>query len=408
MIEEIHIQSSDIVAIKITTFEKPVILCACYRSPSNKKNENKQILSKLNQLLSRYKNIPIWLAGDFNLPDIDWTTNSIVSSKNTAELNDDFLELFDKHKLSQHVNFTTRKDALLDLLLTNRPTFLIRCLPVDGFGDHDTCALADIACHPQKYKPTQRTVHCWKRANLNQLRQDIDTDIKNLISTNTVDTPVNVIWSNFKNIIINAQKIHVPTKSTSKRFHQPWFNRLCKRALFKKKRLYRCYKATRNPSDWKRYIEAKKKARKTCETIKNAYIKDSITSDDGKKNKKLFSYIKSTRNDVIGVSPLVDSNNVTHTVDSEISEILNNQFASAFSKDDGNNPDVQGPKGSDISDILFTRNGIQKLLSDINPKKACGPDNISARILYECAEIVPDALVLLFSASLKQGTIPNE
>ena len=54
---------------------------------------------------------------------------------------------------------------------------------------------------------------------------------------------------------------------------------------------------------------------------------------------------------------------------------------------------------------MFTKNGIKKLLSDINPKKACGPDNVSARILHECAEIL---LILLFTASLKQSTIPDE
>ena len=130
-----------------------------------------------------------------------------------------------------------------------------------------------------------------------------------------------------------------------------------------------------------------KKAQKTCEKIKNAYIKDNIINDDGRKNKKLFTYIKSKRNDVIGVSPLVDSNNVTQIDDEKIAEILNNQFASVFSKDDGVSPEVLGPKGSDIKDIIFTKNGIKKLLSDINLKKACGPDNVSARILHECAEI---------------------
>lgn len=407
-VEEIRMQNPNIVAIKIMTFEKPVIVCACYRSTSNEDNDNIQIINKLNELLKKYKNIPIWLAGDFNLPDIDWSTNSIVSNQNRVELNEHFLELFDKHKLSQHVDFNTRLEALLDLLLTNRPTFLVRCLPLPGFGDHDTCVLADIICHPQKHKPIQRTVYCWKRANIDQLRQDIDKNIKDLMAISNHNTPINDLWCSFKDIIINAQNAHVPKKTTSKRFHQPWFNRVCQRAVRKKKRSYRQYKETKNRTDWENYIKSEKAARKTCEQIKNSYIKNNIINSDGKKNKNLFSYIKSKRNEVIGVSPLVDSNNVTQIDDNKIAEILNNQFASVFSKDDGLSPEIRGEKGSDISNLVFTTNGIRKLLSDINTKKACGPDNISARILHECSEILPDFFVLLFTTSIKQGTIPDD
>ncbi|XP_066934925.1 uncharacterized protein, partial [Clytia hemisphaerica] len=314
-IEEIRVQSSDIVAIKVITYEKPVLVCACYRSPSNKKEDNKVIINKLNDLLKKHKNNPIWLAGDFNLPDIDWNSNSIVGNANSDQLNEDFLQLFDQHKMSQHINFNTRKEALLDLLLTNRPTFLVRCLPVAGFGDHDTCAIADIVCHPQKFKPVQRTVYCWNRANIQNLRQDIDTNIKNLVASTTPDTSVNDIWINLKDILLTAQATHVPTKITSQRFQQPWFNRACKKAVRKKKRSYRKYKVSKDPTDWKYYIKCEKEPNKTCEKTTAYYLN-------------------------------------------------------------------QGPKGSNIKDIVFTRNGIHKLLSNINPKKACGPDNVSARILH--------------------------
>ena len=56
----------------------------------------------------------------------------------------------------------------------------------------------------------------------------------------------------------------------------------------------------------------------------------------------------------------------------------------------------------------FTRNGINKLLNALNHKKASGSDGISARILKVCSEEVADALVLIFSASIIQGKIPND
>ncbi|MEO0688336.1 MAG: hypothetical protein AAFY76_25560 [Cyanobacteria bacterium J06649_11] len=44
-----------------------------------------------------------------------------------------------------------------------------------------------------------------------------------LVTSESVETPVNELWIKF-NIIIDAQQQYVPTKTTSKRFNQPWFN----------------------------------------------------------------------------------------------------------------------------------------------------------------------------------------
>ena len=67
-----------------------------------------------------------------------------------------------------------------------------------------------------------------------------------------------------------------------------------------------------------------------------------------------------------------------------------------------------GPKGSDNANILFTRNGFIKLLKKLDPQKACGPDNITACFLKECAEVIADAFVQLFNVSLEQGKVPDD
>ena len=133
-----------------------------------------------------------------------------------------------------------------------------------------------------------------------------------------------------------------------------------------------------------------------------------IENDDSKKNKKFYSFIKTKRYDIVGVSPLVDSEGVTHINDNKLSELLSDQFANVFTCDDGLTPEVQGPRGSTIDDIRFTTNGIVKLLKDLNSEKASGSDEISTWVLKECANKVGDVLVLLFSASFAQRAIPEE
>ena len=98
----------------------------------------------------KFKTNPQFIGGDFNLPDVDWESYTIVGSQYPKALNEQYLEVFDSNSLSQVVNFPTRQKNTLDLLLTNRPSFIESCKPISGFGDHQTAILADVYCHPKR------------------------------------------------------------------------------------------------------------------------------------------------------------------------------------------------------------------------------------------------------------------
>jgi len=409
MIEEIRFEKCELVAIKIATYEKPIVICACYRPPKCQESVNTELIRNLSKLCKKYKQNPIWLAGDFNLPDIDWSNNTVAGTQYSKDINERFLDLFESSKLCQLIDFNTRKNAMLDLLFTNRPSFLTHCKKMPGFGDHDTSALADIVCHPKKIKPIQRTVSSWKRANTNQLRKDIENGMNIFCSSFSTKTPINTLWDNFKGILLNAQTNNVPTKLTSTRYNQPWFNRDCKIAIRRKNRKHKIYKNSNIEADQMKYKKAAKEARIQCNKARNEYIKHTLYEEKpAQKNKKLFTYIKHKRTDITGVSPLLDHKSIIQTDDKELAEILNKQFGNVFSVDDHKSPNIEGPTNPEISDIIFTAKGIEKLLKIINPKKASGPDKVSARILNTCSDIVANGLVLLFKASLEQGEIPND
>jgi hypothetical protein len=52
-----------------------------------------------------------------------------------------------------------------------------------------------------------------------------------------------------------------------------------------------------------------------------------------------------------------------------------------------------------MPDILFMENGITKLLANLNPHKAAGPDNIMPRVLKERAIEISPILTLIFNKS---------
>ena len=169
-VEKIKInKESEMVVIKVETYQKPVIFASCYRPHNNTNNELN--FEEIKRLASMHRKNPMWICGDFNLPDIDWQVKSINNYQYPKQLNKRRINLIDSCTMEQLVNFPIRKQNTLDLLITNRPFFVNKCIPVPGFGDHDSAILSDLICHPQAAKPIKRKIHNWKIANLEQLRK---------------------------------------------------------------------------------------------------------------------------------------------------------------------------------------------------------------------------------------------
>ena len=51
---------------------------------------------------------------------------------------------------------------------------------------------------------------------------------------------------------------------------------------------------------------------------------------------------------------------------------------------------------------------VYSLLSKLSKSKATGPDNIPAKLLKECPDLICESLSLIFNQSLKTGVFPND
>ena len=109
-------------------------------------------------------NSHIYLAGDFNFPDLDWTTDSILPNSNHPSVSRQFLDIINNHNLEQKVLKPTRKDNILDLLLTNTPGSINRIETLPGISDHDIVFFeTDLTANQAIKKP--RNIFLYKRAN---------------------------------------------------------------------------------------------------------------------------------------------------------------------------------------------------------------------------------------------------
>ena len=126
------------------------------------------------------------------------------------------------------------------------------------------------------------------------------------------------------------------------------------------------------------------------------------------KKKWLFRHIKSIRTDYCGLGAL-HKNGTNYTDNQMKSEILNEQFSSVFTRDDGSELSHMGDSPyKDIPFVEFDLSGITTLLNDLDPTKSSGPDRIPTKLLKVLATEVSLCLQLLFSASLNQCTVPSE
>ena len=85
------------------------------------------------------------------------------------------------------------------------------------------------------------------------------------------------------------------------------------------------------------------------------------------------------------------------------------QFKSVFTIDKSTAiPQTTKHIDEPIPKLTIREKGVEKLLQDINPSKASGPDEIPNRILKECASQITPSLTVIFQKSIDTGTLPED
>ena len=403
---------AEIVAAKVCNDGKDIIFGSVYRPPSSNQAYMDTLNQSIQDLCTAYPSTAVWIGGDMNLPDINWETEQITSHQYRHSISESYLQTLACTGLEQVVNFPTRGENILDIIATNRPTLVRQCQPMPGLSDHDVIFL-ELEIQANKRKPIRREIFLWKKADLDGMRSNAKDWADQFVANNDTSTPVETLFAETQQSLDRLVRNHVPSKMSSSRFNQCWFDTNTKRMCRKKTRAYKKAKHISSKSDssakakakaWNRYHIIKRETQRLCRQTYNKYLVDLIDSDPGN-NKRLGALIKSLRCDQTGVAPLKEGH-ILHCDPKRKANILNKQFSSVFGIDD-DEASAMGPSPySDMPDIEVTRVGVTKLLKNLKPHKSTGPDGISAKVLKETADQISPAVTLLFQASLRQGRIP--
>ena len=85
------------------------------------------------------------------------------------------------------------------------------------------------------------------------------------------------------------------------------------------------------------------------------------------------------------------------------------EFKSVITREDKSYiPSLHGTPYSSISDLHISEEGIAKLLKELNPNKASGPDKIPCRVLKELAGELAPVVAAVFRQTPENAILPKD
>ena len=387
--------------------KKPLIIGCVYRPPDYDLEQSRKIVSEIYSIMNRNKKAVFWFGGDFNIPDINWKSQEIQGNQYLKDINSLFLEMSQDLGLSQIVDIPTRGTSILDLFFTNNPDFVKDCSLIAGLGDHEI-VLVKTSLQPFRKKPVKRTIHLWTKVDEANIKKETKDLRKRFLEEFSPTDDPNRMWNFYKKEVIKIIEKNVPSKTTSTKAHQPWITTETKRLIRKKNRWHKKVKLSGSGKDAKMYRKIKSETQRVCRRAHDKYVNDMFSADSS--NKKMWSYIKKIGQDLVGISDLKDEQNTLTSDPVKKAKLVHNQFDSVFSDDAKKITPVleKEDRLPSMKPIKVTHNGILKLLLNIDPNKAVGPDQVPGHFLKLCAHEIADIYVVLFQASLDQGIVPPD
>ena len=251
------------------------------------------------------------------------------------------------------------------------------------------------------------------KEDLVHLKKDFDKNETN---------DANVLWDNFRTTLEDSLKKNVPQKTTRPRDSLPWVTAEMKKMMRKRDKLSCKGKKLGNKSMTEKSKQMRKDIKKEVNLGYWKYVGNLIEEKDENEDKtrpslkRLFTFIKHQQKSSVGVAPLKSDGRLV-TDPKGRAEILNAQFYKAFSSGEEYTEEEflqKCTKPNDIDkyekmpDINITDTGIEKLLKNLVPTKAAGPDGISPRVLKELAQEIAPLLGRIYRASLVTGSVPKD
>ena len=383
-----------------TTAGAPLTVGCIYRSPASSDENNAALCNLL-----RSCQIPnCCVVGDFNFPDIDWP---VFQGRRLCDC--DFVEAVVDAGFVQHVSLPTRlnPDHILDLVLSNDERIVDSIDVGDPLGSSDhNCIMLSVNVF---VKGRSDSVAAWDISHANWDRFCIclgDVDwVKCLADADNV----NEMWGNYEHHILDCMSLSIPLRRCgSKQLKKPmWATNSCWRAMRQKSSKYKKWKRNRTLPNWRDFI-ASNDAAEDAIYHSTKFFEAKLASSIKNDRRSFFKYARSKLRLRSKIGPLEKPDCTLSSDSLEMAEILNNQFASVFTKEDTSLlPTSLHKTANQLTSVVFTEAMVLHAIANTPCHGSAGHDNIPAVVLVKSRYVFARPLASLYQACMDNGTIPS-
>lgn len=391
--------------------KKNVFVIAVYRPP----NENLSAFIYnmdlvLEEVVSANGSITC-VVGDFNAKSCNWWNGQSANDAGT-----ELFKLTIDYGLTQLVEGPTRQahnsSSQLDLMFVNDPSAVIRCDVLPPISDHCPTILQLQMYASQLNLYPRKNYHL---IDFNLLKKSLaEKDWSPVYSSSDANKSLSA-WQDIVKSSMDALAPYTPLAKRQSASNKPWYNGYLHRLRRQRDRLF--YRSRNLPHTHRLSVAYRK--------IRNLYVAE-LRSAERLFHRKYYESLSSAiriRNPhrwwraaksacgiqtTQSIPPLI-STDCVHVSSLDKAECLNSFFAKQCSA---------APSSNSLADSLALPQHnrfafeeipvvtVYKRLLSLNTQKACGLDEISNKVLKECATVMAGPLAHVFNCSLKTGVFP--
>jgi len=382
-----------------------------YRPPSYSQGENQALLEFLQQFMMGKEVIVL---GDFNLPSLRWSDNSVLDSyvSPTDRL---FHDCFTECGLVQWVNFGTffPSGNILDLVLTteeDRVGEVYHAPPLPGCHHCPVVCTVVFTFDGDHVRPISAEKLSWARADFESISEEL---LGVCWETEFSGMEVQYCYSFFLQILNESVSRYVPHKAATR--GGKWLSVPPRALEARRRRDWMDYKETRlrcgrmsseATESLQLYMETNREYRNYAIHRQSKY-EEKLANLLSRAPKLFHGYLRERKMGCPSVGPLRTAGELTYD-HREMSEEFATAFSRVFVVTDPQNPHPHQRFVGAMDEIDIGYEGVLKVLESLSDSSSPGPDGVHPAILKHCATVIALPLTLIIRKTLDAGTLPAE
>ena len=351
----------------------------------------------------------IFIMGDTNLPNVNWELERTAAgcSKNDRECFEILEKVMLEHFLIQCVDRPTRKDNLLDVVMTNNEDMIRRIQTEETvMSDHNfvICNLAMSASFANDSDYVRKGFNALNlhKADWETINEELEAVDWSAVSTTSEcedlspdkevkDAEDAINFRLFSKRVLETCSKHAPVRSNKRTKNKCDYRAQLRKRKRRRLKLQRLQDSNPGSPEVDKVKGELVEGELEMRDMIQGKLKDDEREiiDQIKVNPKAFyAYANSFQKTKQRIGPLEEQNTKELTSDpTKMANILQNQYVKAFSNPNTPIPeDVKNkvPVSCSITDINFTAEDIERAIDQLQIYSATGPDDFPAIVLKKC------------------------